>query len=897
MQASSCLSALACAATVLVAVAGAPEVRGNDSPDVQAADSANPAALLLDSVERGDVDAVAALLARGVDVDARVRFRGAACCLTALGLAALRNRLDIATILIAAGADVNARGLDGGPTPLHWAAAESARDTAEALLAAGADVNAVATRYQHRTPLHMAVDRLFGGDGVAELLIGGGANVNARTRSGETPLHQAVWWSKHGLATALLDAGADVDAMNVDGRTPLHFAAQKGVDEGARVLLAAGATVDPPRRGDTPSPLLVAVRSKEERIALLLIEQGAGVGVGGDSGATLLALAEENGLYDVAVRILVRDDSFRVDDPTAMLPAAVAAGDFGTVSRLLAAGGDVEVKVDDWWYDEASLLHVAAKRDSVPVARLLLDRGIEPDVRDEDGATPLHHAAWAGSHEIVAMLLDRGASVNARTEDNLTPLHHAARAVEPETAALLLERGADANARSPAGWTPLHFALLEIDADLAELEAQLDAAHKLVAVLIEHGADVNARTALAARTPLHLAVLLGPSEIVATLVEHGADVNAQTRLGGWTPLHLALNSGWSQMTLALSGCCTDEIVAALRAAGGEDRAGGDADPLPMLSWGTDKMEWQATRDAAPRTDQTAILSSKPAFVMIDGESAVQGSFSAPGVNERLIVEPLGWNSYLEYEPAYLTGWIDKDGQTRLLWVSDSHTELLTSCRDAKTGTDHAIFSRWGGGNVAPDIVFMAYDSDSGTLVESFVDGRYGERFDDEMLQREKRGTSSFACPWRDKKRYREAFLALEAGTWDWDSTFDFDKEPIVLPSRILSSEVVESSLAALRNLSATVDVVADTPRWEIAIVEPDHSGHAGGPGGVVLVRDKERERWRSIYDCHHMDVLHQRADSLYAVVKEYCSHRYLGPDRVYEINLSTLTASREFGAW
>ena len=786
------LSALACAITVLATVAGAESAHENDSPDVRGADSANTATLLLDSVERDDVDAVAALLARGVDVDARARFRGAACCLTALGLAVLRNRLDIATLLIEAGADVNARGLDGGPTPLHWAAAERARDTAAALLAAGADVDAVAARYHHRTPLHMAVDRMFGGDGVAELLIGGGANVNARTKSGETPLNQAVWWSKHRLATALLDAGADVDAMNVNGRTPLHFAAHRGVDEATRVLLAAGATVDPPRRGNTPSPLLTAVRSKEERIALLLIEHGADVGVGEDSGATLLALAEENGLYEVAVRILVRDDSFEVDDPSAMLPAAVAADAFSTVSRLLEDGGDVNVKVDDWWYNEASLLHVAAVHDSVSVARLLLDRGIDPDSRDGDGATPLHRAAWAGNHEIGAMLLDRGASVNARTEDELTPLHETAHGMEPETAALLLERGADVNARGPAGWTPLHFALLaESSVDHADVEMRLDGTRKLVPLLIEHGANVIARTALAGRTPLHLAVLLESPEIVATLIQHGADVNAQTRLGGWTPLHLAL-----------MGCCAEGIVAALRAEGGEDRAGVAADPLPMLSWGMDKREWHAASDAASRTDQTAALYSRPTTLFNGGEAAAQGSFSATGVNERLVVEPLGWNSYLEGEPAYLTGWIDKDGQTRLLWVSDPHTKLLTLCRDAATGTDHAIFSRWGGGNVAPDIVYMTYDAASGTLVESFVDWRYGERFEDEMLEREKRGMDSFACPWRDKQRYREAFRALEAGTWEWESSFDVDNEQFVLPARILSSEVVESSVAALRNFSA-----------------------------------------------------------------------------------------------
>ena len=735
------LSALACAITVLATVAVAENVHENDLPDLQGADSANTATLLLDSIEKDDVDAVAALLARGANVDARARFRGAACCLTALGLAALRNRLDIATRLIEAGADVNARGLDGGPTPLHWAAAERARDTAEALLAAGADVNAVAGNDHHRTPLHMAVDRMFADDGVAQLLIGRGANVNARTKSGETPLHQAVWRSGHRLATALLDAGADVDAMNVNGRTPLHFAAHRGAVEAVKVLLAAGATADPPRRGDTPSPLLMAVRSKEEWVALLLIEHGADVGVGEDSGATLLALAEENGLYEVAVRILARDDSFEAKDPSAVLPAAVAADALRTVSRLLEDGGEFNAKVDDGWDDEASLLHVAARHESVSIARLLLDRGIDPDVRDEDGATPLHRAAWYGSHEVGEMLLDGGASVNARAEDDLTPLHHAAHGVAPETAGLLLERGADVNARSLAGWTPLHFALLGIGGvDYADVEWGLDGKRKLVPVLIEHGADVNATTALAARTPLHLAVLLEDSEIVGALIEHGADVNAQTRLGGWTPLHLALNV-----------CCADGIVvAALRAAGGEDRAGGDADPRRIITWGTELQEGFGVPDPSTglHTDRTSNLYSRPTMIMLGAEVAAQGSFSAAGVNERLIVEPLGWSSYIQ-QYAYLTGLIDKDGRTRLLWVSDSHTRLLTLCRDAETGTDHAVFGRTYGGTVPGDIVFMAYDAERGTLVESYW--TYEESSDDELLERQTLGMSPFACPPRDKQ--------------------------------------------------------------------------------------------------------------------------------------------------
>ena len=102
------------------------------------------------------------------------------------------------------------------------------------------------------------------------------------------------------------------------------------------------------------------------------------------------------------------------------------------------------------------------------------------------------------------------------------------------------------------------------------------------------------------------------------------------------------------------------------------------------------------------------------------------------MNERLVVEPLGWSSHYG-EDVYLTGLIDKDGQTRLLWVSNSWAELLTLCRDAETGTDHAKFSRWSGGTAASEIFHMAYDAASGALVKY------------EMLEGEKRGMGSFAC--------------------------------------------------------------------------------------------------------------------------------------------------------
>jgi hypothetical protein len=75
-----------------------------------------------------------------------------------------------------------------GMTPLHYAAAYGHKDVAELLLANKADVNAKDN--QGWTPLHYAA--LKGYADVAELLLANKAEVNAEANSGWTPLHYAA---------------------------------------------------------------------------------------------------------------------------------------------------------------------------------------------------------------------------------------------------------------------------------------------------------------------------------------------------------------------------------------------------------------------------------------------------------------------------------------------------------------------------------------------------------------------------------------------------------------------------------------------------------------------------------------------------------------------------------
>lgn len=218
MQPPGYLSTLACTITVLATIAGAGNAHENDPPDVQGADSANTA-VLLDSIERDDVDAVAALLARGVDVNARTRF-GGVCCRTALEIAAAWNRLDIATLL-AAGAAVDPPRRGDTPSPLLMAVRSKEEWVALLLIEHDADVNAQ-TRLGGWTLLHLAaIDR---GVAVLATILKAGADVHVRDAGGDTALHVAAEENEGDVVLTLLQVGADPGVENGAGETPWHKA-------------------------------------------------------------------------------------------------------------------------------------------------------------------------------------------------------------------------------------------------------------------------------------------------------------------------------------------------------------------------------------------------------------------------------------------------------------------------------------------------------------------------------------------------------------------------------------------------------------------------------------------------------------------------------------------------
>ena len=123
-----------------------------------------------------------------------------------LGLAVFFGQRETVEILLAAGADVNAVTREAMKvTPLHSAAAAKEVAIARLLIAHGANVNARQADH-HFTPLHEAASR--GDIEFAELLIENGAEINARMKNGKTPLTFALERKQSETAAFLLKHGA-----------------------------------------------------------------------------------------------------------------------------------------------------------------------------------------------------------------------------------------------------------------------------------------------------------------------------------------------------------------------------------------------------------------------------------------------------------------------------------------------------------------------------------------------------------------------------------------------------------------------------------------------------------------------------------------------------------------
>ena len=254
--------------------------------------------------------------------------------------------------------------------------------------------------------------------------------------------------------------------------TALSFAAREGRLEAARLLLDAGADVNASDANDI-SPLVMAITNRHTAVASLLLTRGANPNAADWWGRSPLWAAVDMRNLDL--------DSRTLENGVERGPV------LELIEALIAKGADVNARVKEFppqrrfmmplgslaWVDftgQTPFVRAALSAD-VPLMKLLLSKGADPNIATFNGTTALMAAAgvnWVIGQtysespamylEAVKLCLELGGDVNAVNAMGLAAVHGAANRGSDDIIELLARNGARLDIKDKEGRTPMTWA-------------------------------------------------------------------------------------------------------------------------------------------------------------------------------------------------------------------------------------------------------------------------------------------------------------------------------------------------------------------------------------------------------------------------------------------------------
>ncbi len=456
-------------------------------------------------------------------------------------------------------ADVNAPQTDGA-TALAWAAYRDDLELADLLIAAGA--NPKVPNREGATPMQLAA--LHGSARMLEKLLNAGAEVNERGVNGETPLMFAARNGDLKPLNLLLKRGADVNAKEaLRGTTALMWAVEQKHTDAVKLLIEHGADVSvassPDSKGGT-AYLAPNIQQREQQEQFIRRRRAIAAKEAKDPAKDLAAsdAAAAAAAFGVAKNA----------KGGGLTPLVLAAREdcVECAELLLAAHAGVNQTTRYGW----TPLLTAVQNRHYKLAAYLLDHGADPNIQNNGGWTPLYIAIdnrniEGGDYPVrepdmdhldfIKLLIDRGAKVNARIcgvestpqrckgdstetrtiftmqwlyEDGATPFLRAAQSGDVTVMKLLLEHGANPKIATANGDTALMVAAGIGWVDGVTFEWSEADNLEAVKMCLDLGIDPNIADA-DGRTALHGAAHKGRNDVIRLLVEHGAKLDARDK--------------------------------------------------------------------------------------------------------------------------------------------------------------------------------------------------------------------------------------------------------------------------------------------------------------------------------------------------------------------------------
>ena len=306
-------------------------------------------------------------------------------------------------------------------TPLYFASFYGLYRMTERLLDHGQDVNAEGGPYG--APLNAGC--LGGHRDVARVLLDRGAEINRKSHDyGLTALHLASESGNVSVVRLLLDRGASIHLQDSYGDSPFICACRSGDCETMELLLDHGASIEP-ADSSHQTPLLAAVRWERYSAIKLLLDRGASIHLQNEDGDSPFTYACRSGDCEIMKLLLDHGASIEPADSLCLSPlmAAVISERYSAIKLLLDRGADID-QLSWSAIGLASALRYCARYGKTETAALLLDRGANIDIEDDEGETPLKMAIQSQKIEMVKLLVERGANVFVRDEEGPTPLEY-----------------------------------------------------------------------------------------------------------------------------------------------------------------------------------------------------------------------------------------------------------------------------------------------------------------------------------------------------------------------------------------------------------------------------------------------------------------------------------------
>lgn len=242
-------------------------------------------------------------------------------------------------------------------------------------------------------------------------LLDQGININEKDNKGRTAIFHSLENRNQEAFYFLKDKNADLTVVDASGNTLLNYAAKNKRSDICTWLLNNGHSPSVSNtNGDLPLGYFInSFGRKDKEVIRLFIEKGADLETENKSGETLLFEAIEDNDLDMIKLLVLKGANINVEDRRGYRPSLSSSKKAQIIEYLVSNGANIDA-LDD---RHDSYICEAVELGNIPLARFLVEKGIDVNQNCYFDNPPLIKAIKKDDLQFVKFLVENKANVNA----------------------------------------------------------------------------------------------------------------------------------------------------------------------------------------------------------------------------------------------------------------------------------------------------------------------------------------------------------------------------------------------------------------------------------------------------------------------------------------------------